>query len=586
MEARLLAAPLPGRDPLDLAVRLRGVSRDTPLSAPSVAAPLEAGRVDTFAVLDQGSAQLFEVAAELRLVSEHAYWYVQTDLRERAPQPALERSADVFERTTYPTIHRYFGSEPIPGVDGDPRVVFLLANVPGVAAYFSSVDAYPKAVNPRSNEREMVYVNLNAIRPGQSSFDSTIAHEMQHMAHFGRCPTQESWVDEGAAELASRLAGFDGGPPQAFMSRPDIQLNTWGSLSADLPRHYQAAYLFLRYVAERGGGWDTLPRLLETCLRGEALFERLLQTQPLASDFPSLVADWAVANLVNDPAIDDGLFTYANGTVKVSSTGTAARDVPFAGSVPQFAADYIELPRGSGTAAFSGETIVPLLPVADSDLWWSNRADSLDSRLTRRLDLRDVTSATLQMDVWYDVEDQFDYVYVSASRDGGLTWQVLPGRHTEHDRSVGNSYGLGWTGRSGGGRVATWVEEEVDLTPFAGSDALLRFEYVTDQGFNGQGFAFRNLRVPQLALFEPAAAEAGWLADGWVRVDAPVPQRWELRVIRWLTDGSVRVEAVPVAANGSATFPLVDDAERSVLVVAPSAPRTLQPASYSLSLTP
>jgi hypothetical protein len=107
--------------------------------------------------------------------------------------------------------------------------------------------------------------------------------------------------------------------------------------------------------------------------------------------------------------------------VKVASTGTAIRDQPFGSTLPQFSADYVELPRGGGLAAFSGQPVVDLLPVGEGELWWSNRADSLNSRLTRRLDLRDVTSATLQFDAWYDIEDQFDYVYVSASRDGAAT---------------------------------------------------------------------------------------------------------------------------------------------------------------------
>ena len=36
--------------------------------------------------------------------TDHAYWYVETALAERAPQADLERSADVFETRIYPTI--------------------------------------------------------------------------------------------------------------------------------------------------------------------------------------------------------------------------------------------------------------------------------------------------------------------------------------------------------------------------------------------------------------------------------------------------------------------------------------------------
>jgi immune inhibitor A len=582
MAERLLTEPLPGRDPVDLAVRLRGVSASTPLIAPVPAVPLVAGYTDTFWILDQRTAQLFQAPATLSLVTDHAYWFVETDLADRVLPADLQRSASVFETRTYPLIHRYFGSEPKPSVDRDGHIVFLLANVPGVAAYFSSADAYPRAINPRSNEHEMIYVNLNALRPGQQAFDSTITHEFQHMAHFARCPSQEGWVDEGASELAMRVAGYEGTAPLAFATRPDVQLTTWSNQPADVVRHYQAAYLFLRYVAERAGGWDALPRLFETCARGEALFSAFLTRDPIAPDLDSLFADWTVANLLQDPSVADGRYGYAGRGFHARVTGGAAPQAPFLSSVPQYAANYVDLPAGPGTATFNGDASVPLLAAASDGggMWWSNRGDSLDARLTRRVDLGDVSEATLNFRVWYDLEDQFDYVYLSASRDGGRTWQVLPGQHTSADHATGNHFGAGWTGSSGG----DWLDEEVDLTPLVGSEVLLRFEYVTDQSFNGQGFAFKDVRIPQIGLDEQGAVDGPWAAEGWVRVDGPIAERWNLRLVR-RTPSGVTVDRIEVDPEGAATFALDDTAMRTTLVVAPTAPRTLLPANYSVTIS-
>src|SRR6476619_5802862 len=70
MVARLLSTPLPGRDPLDLAVRLRGLSPTTPLTvAPAGAAPLASGREDSCWVLDQRTRKLFQARATLRLLT-------------------------------------------------------------------------------------------------------------------------------------------------------------------------------------------------------------------------------------------------------------------------------------------------------------------------------------------------------------------------------------------------------------------------------------------------------------------------------------------------------------------------------------
>ena len=85
------------------------------------------GDADSFWILDQRTAQLFQIDGDAapgdrpRLLVRRS-----RDMADRAPQADLERSADVFERQTYPLIHSYFGSEPSPGVDGDPHIVFLL----------------------------------------------------------------------------------------------------------------------------------------------------------------------------------------------------------------------------------------------------------------------------------------------------------------------------------------------------------------------------------------------------------------------------------------------------------------------------
>ena len=109
----------------------------------------------------------------------------------------------------------------------------------------------------------MIYVNLNALRPGQTAFDSTIVHEFQHMVHFARCPSQEGWVDEGASELATRVAGYERRRTRPRSRPSPTSSSTPGAgQRPELTRHYQASYLFLRYVAERAGGWDALPQLL------------------------------------------------------------------------------------------------------------------------------------------------------------------------------------------------------------------------------------------------------------------------------------------------------------------------------------
>src|SRR4029077_15212771 len=119
------------------------------------------------------------------------------------------------------------------------------------------------------------------------------------------------WLDEGASELAMRVGGYDGGAPAAFAAHPDVQLTAWTDQQSELTRHYQAAYLFLRYVAERSGGWDALPEILSSCARGENLFGAYLARNPIDPDVETLFSDWTVANVLQDGSVADGRYAYA-----------------------------------------------------------------------------------------------------------------------------------------------------------------------------------------------------------------------------------------------------------------------------------
>lgn len=578
MEQRLKETPLPARVPLDVAVRLRGVAPDAPVARP--AAPTRSvGETDEFWIVDQGSARTFRVPATLQLVTDNTYWYVQNDYLPRIPQSDLARAARFFEDTTYPTVRRYFGPQPGLGVDGDPHIVFFLGAVPGVAAYFSGADSFPAAINPRSNERDMIYVNLDAIRPGTVGFDSTLAHEFQHMTQFNRCPIQETWLDEGAAELAPRVVGFRGGRLGQFANRPDVQLTGWTDQPNETPRHYQASYLFLRYLVDQFGGFDAIPDLFQDCQRGEEQIQRFLDRRASPKSFDQVFLDWATANLLGDPGLDGGRFSYQDDTLNTLSTATATLGAPVDAVNPQYSAGYVDLPAGATAVQFQGQAEVPVVAAGTGPYWWSNRADSLDSRLTRSFDLRSVDRATLRFRAWWDTEDQYDFVYLVASRDG-VTWEAVPGRYTQPDSAIGNDYGPGWTGRSGGGRDAVWVDEEVDLSRYAGSEVLVRFEYLTDQGYNARGFAVADVQVPEVGFAEQGANPSAWLAEGWTVVDAALPQHWGVRLVQFIAGRTV-ITDIAVGADGRAAAPLAK-ADRSVLIVTPTALRTVEPAQFSV----
>ncbi|MDP8925083.1 MAG: immune inhibitor A [Chloroflexota bacterium] len=592
--ALLQATPRPVRDPIALASRLTGAAIPWAATQP-FDGPLPVGRRDSFFVLDQRNNRYVAREAELRVVSERAYWYVEVGQDVR--QDDLERSAARFDTVTYPAVHRHFGTEWSPGIDGDPRITTFIGTVPGVGAYFSNWDEYPRTVFPYSNEREMIHLNVGGARPGTDSFDGTLAHEFQHMVHWQQNPAGETWLDEGSAELASFLAvpGRSPGASQ-FARDPDLQLTAWDQ-ERSTSAHYQASFLFARYF-ERRFGADALRELIATGERPPESIDRYLARTGLGQTFDELFGDWVIANLLDAPDVADGRFAYADIEHHAAiGARLATGGPPVDADVRQYGADYVELTGTGGDAelVFASDAIVRLVgadPTSGRALWWSNRGDGLDSTMTRRFDLGGVAGATLRFNAWYDTERDYDYLYVMASTDEGRTWQVLRGALANDANPVGNALGPGYSGRSGSQASRGepgWVAETVDLSPFAGAEVLIRFEYVTDQATNYRGALVDDIQVPEIGYADDAEADSGWAYDGFLRSDNWVPQRWGLRLVEYRRGGEIVVRSLAVGEDGRLTEPLPSlggDLERAVLAISGLAPRTLEPARYQVALRP
>ncbi len=119
----------------------------------------------------------------------------------------------------------------------------------------------------------------------------------------------------------------------------------------------------------------------------------------------------------------------------------------------------------------------------------------------------------------------------------------------------------------------------MDLTPFAGQPVQLRFEYVTDETVNGDGWCLDDISIPELDFDDDAESDGGWTARGFVRVPGNrVPQAYVVRLVRG-TGGDAVVEELTLDANNRGVARVRGPA---VLVVAPMAPKTGQPAPFVL----
>lgn len=565
-----LGANPPERDRIDLARRYLGLPANAPRVARTEPFAYEVGDSEAFSLLDLDGPSTYEVIATLRAITDHAYLFVQDGTAYN--DSALQQIAADFEGEVWPKVTAAFGEPWTPGVDGDPRITILHADLRGGGGYVSGADSFPREVAPISNEREMLYIERSVLSTPGVQYNDLVAHELQHLIHAHADDGEESWVNEGLSQVASQLVG--GGEvwiPQ-FLAQPDLQLDHWPSGADSIP-NYAASELFFTYLLDHYGGRANASTLLNEPGDSWDGVDAYLAAYDRTSD--DVFADWVIANWL-DAA--DGPHSHPNLNLTTSVSQSVAAGESGDGTVRQYATDYFRIPAGSGTVfGFQGEETVSIgVPDHDGAFWWSGRGDSIDSRLTRQIDLRDVDEATLRFDAWYDIERGWDYAYVAASTDDGATWRTLPGQHTTADNPTGASFGHGYTGASSG-----WITEEIDLSEFAGRKVLIRFEYVTDDSANEVGFAVDNIAVPEIGLEDGAETAAGWQAEGFRRVTSPLKQEWLVQAIY----GDGEVYAIDVGEDGSGGL-LFDDSRETVIVIAAITRGTTEPASYAWSLSP
>ena len=560
------APELPVRDLLDLARRFQGyngpdLARETPFN-------YKIGDSEQFTLLDLNTAQQYTITASVRAITAHAYFFVQVD-SAYSSDPLGQITAD-FENIVWPTVTSVFGEPWTPGIDSDPRITVLNAVLKGAAGYVSSIDEYPPAAVPSSAGREMVYIGDSSLANPGPSYNALISHELQHLVHHHGDPNEESWVNEGLSQVASEMGGGGTNGIASFLAAPDTQLNYWPATAA-ASIHYAESELFFDYLLDHYGGRQNAKALVDEPANGIAGVQAYLGH--FGVSFDDVFADFVAANLLD---LSSGPYSHDHydGTTTAVTEATGANGN---GTVSQFGTDYLHVPAGSsGSFDFQGSKEVTIgIPPTDGAFWWSGRSDSIDSKLTREVDLSSVSSATLSFDTWYDIEDGWDYAYVVASTDGGATWSALPGEHTTTRNPSGAAYGPGYTGDSAG-----WVHETTNLSAYAGRKVLLRFEYITDDATNLTGFAVDNIQVPQIAPVDTSDSASGWVADGFQRITGPMPQQFIVQAIRG--DGTVQREAV--ASDNTVSIPL--GGSDVTIAISGATPGTTEPASYSWTVEP
>lgn len=587
------ATIVPENDPYDLACRLQGLC-NIPPTLPPPAAPLTIGTEKTFWVMNSNTNDHFQVDATLRYITPHTYFWVENGADYN--EDDLKKLMDTFEEKIYPTDREFFGSEWNPGVDGDPHIYILYVGNIGssVAGYFSSQDEYNPAIKEYSNGHE-TFVIASTQDLGDAYTYSTLAHEFVHMIQWPTDRNDASWMIEGFAEVGAFINGYDvGGADWLYTTAPDLQLNDWADPnSPDFGTHYGQSFLYLAYFLDRFGSEATraLSSDPEDDLAGiDGTLAELNITDPLTGKLitaDDVFMDWAAAMFLLDDSVGDGRYTYHNypSAPQTSATETvySCPSEKLSRNVHQYGIDYISIDcSGDFTLHFEGSTAAGLLPVdahSGRYAFWSNKGNESDMTLTREFDLTGVSGpVTLSFRTWYDLETDFDYLYLEVSKDG-QTWDIIETPSGTDEDPTGSSYGWGYNDKSGG-----WIEEEVDLSAYAGGKIQVRFEYVTDALLNGEGFLLDDIRIDAIGYSSDFEADdGGWIGAGFVRVENILPQTFRLALIR---EGErTTVEYIEVSADQTADIPLsLQSGETATLIVTGTTRFTRELASYSIEI--
>ena len=422
----------------------------------------------------------------------------------------------------------------------------------------------------------------------------TMAHEFQHMIHWYQDKNEETWVNEGFSMLAEHVNGYDaGGFDWGYLRNTDLQLNDWGDDTGQNGPHYGASFLFMVYFLDRFGDNATKSLVSHDENGFASLDEVFLDLDILnpTTDLPytgtQFFADWAVANMLQNSGIEAQRFdylSYSPFSVNITSTIYDCPDT-ISADVYQYGVDYVTLAcPGSHTLEFTGSEVVSLMPFSSPSsgeyYFWSNMGDESNMRLTREFDLTEINgTAELRFKTWYDLEEDYDYVYVSATSDG-VNWEILDSQNCTSANPSGNSYGCGWNGRSAG-----WINEVVDLSDFIGEYVTIRFDYVTDAAVNGKGMSIDDIRLDAIGYSSDLEQDdGGWEAEGFVRVQNSLPQSFAVSVV--LSGNPPTVKQYQLAAGEKLTLEIeIENANDEVtLVISGTTPVTREKARYQIDI--
>lgn len=489
--------------------------------------------------LDDTAGGFFLALYEVRAIGEHIEVWVMTELDfpttddPRNPVYVSDEQIayliDQFDSNIWPKLTSFFGmpdphdgSNAIPPFVGcyDPagRVIAMISNI-GDTHYYNpdypifihgvywggfdywldrnvvSIDAYDWDNRLGSNDSS--WRDPDPDKWKEYYYDMTLAHEFQHLLHADYDPDEEIFVNEGCSMFAPYLCGY-GHPwgnlnePHGIKAYPENSLVVWGDQGdLEIKADYGLVHLWTLNLYEHFGE-SFIQAMFHNPGNGITGINSTLASLGHEETFADIYHNFATS-LVTDPGHKGGgAFAFKEIDFSVNADTPEAYNTLGA---PPWGTDFIKIenPEEVVSISFNGDDFlsydtpwtsiyIPLPPPLDGYLLYSGYGNLMDNWLIVPLDLTSVSSATLTLDHYYDIEDYWDFGFVQVSTDGGHTWTSLwdnEGLMTDqtdpdaHPKVKANVPGFtGWSG--------WFVTSTFDLSPYTGQNIYLAFRYITD----------------------------------------------------------------------------------------------------------
>jgi hypothetical protein len=252
--------------------------------------------------------------------------------------PSLQRALDTASGTTsrnknqgiIQNDEQVYG--PPPSRFADFGTNFLMTDIKDelvggfVGGYFSPTDQYASTEKPASNEMNLLYIDSkDGLAGGINALASTIAHEYQHLIHYGFNRNSDIVMNEGASEVASILNGYMDRDNRNYLANTNIDMFRWSS--DDAPKlliDYSRGMTLIHYFTEQFGE-PFLNALLRSQVTGMERVGAAMDASSHGSDWKSALKGYVVANYLQATGPSDAYkyrTSLRGGAAKVTRTYT------------------------------------------------------------------------------------------------------------------------------------------------------------------------------------------------------------------------------------------------------------------------